>query len=91
MNMRIAKKVLGNKPLDPNRKPSEQTPYNDAQIVEAHRRFRMSLKRHKRAGGDWMRPKWLCRDPRQPRMAWEAGRFLLHPAPRAPSAGARTP
>lgn len=59
MNIRTATKIMTYRAPDPTRKPSEQIPYSDGQIVEAHRVYRMGLKRWKRADPSMTtRPKW---------------------------------
>jgi hypothetical protein len=49
MNSRIAKKVYGYLLVDPQLRPTEQTPYSYAQVVRAASRVRLCNKRWKRA------------------------------------------
>ena len=76
MNTRIAKKILGNMPLDPYRKMSEQSRYHDGQIVAAHVTFVRSLRRFKRRDTSMTGPaKWGHRPLRLPLSEWEFGRL----------------
>ena len=76
MNARTAKKVYGNMPLDPYRKPSEQTRYHDGQIIAAGVAFRRSLYRFKRRDPSMTGPaKWPPRDARRPLSEWNFGRL----------------
>lgn len=68
MNARQAKKI-GCYPCDPQRKPSETTPYSDAQIVESGRVYAMALKRGDRNG----RVKWGASRSHTWRGKWRPG------------------
>ena len=76
MNARTAKKIQGNMPVDPHRKPSEQSRYHDGQIVAAGRAFVRSLRRFKRRDPSMTGPaKWQPRDARRPLSEWNFGRL----------------
>lgn len=62
MKMRIAKKICNTRVPDPERKPSEQTPYSDHQWLAAARRYRKGLLAWKRVDPTMRTtPKWSPR------------------------------